>query len=84
MIHMIHMIALTEILCKAPPVVVNTSMTVDGVRVNDTVTYSCLAGYRRQAGNLTKVCTESGQWQNDDPQCIGESAIVNSINVDIF
>ncbi|KAI0229120.1 P-selectin [Lamellibrachia satsuma] len=59
-----------EILCKAPPVVVNTSMTVDGVRVNDTVTYSCLAGYRRQAGNLTKVCNESGQWQNDDPQCI--------------
>ncbi|KAI0238242.1 hypothetical protein LSAT2_011135 [Lamellibrachia satsuma] len=59
-----------QIVCKAPPVVANTSLTTDGVRVNDTATYTCLAGHRLRAGNLTKVCNDSGQWQNDDPQCI--------------
>jgi len=47
-------------------------VTTDGVRVNDTATYSCLAGYRLRAGNLTKVCNEQEQWQNKDPQCEGE------------
>ncbi|KAI0220809.1 CUB and sushi domain-containing protein 1 [Lamellibrachia satsuma] len=42
----------------------------DGVRVNDTATYSCVAGYRLQDGNLIKVCNNSGQWQNEDPVCI--------------
>ena len=67
---------LAEIVCKAPPVVANTSLTTDGVRVNDTATYTCLAGHRLRAGNLTKVCNDSGQWQNDDPQCFGETVIV--------
>ncbi|KAI0231624.1 hypothetical protein LSAT2_018021 [Lamellibrachia satsuma] len=59
-----------ETLCEAPTAVANTSLTTDGVRVNDTATYTCLAGHRLRAGNLTKVCNDSGQWQNDDPQCI--------------
>ncbi|KAK2149960.1 hypothetical protein NP493_2875g00011, partial [Ridgeia piscesae] len=58
-----------EIRCGAPPTVANTTVTTDGVRVNDTATYSCLAGYRLRAGNLTKVCNEQEQWQNKDPQC---------------
>ena len=63
---------LSEILCTAPPDVANTSMTVNGLRVNDTATYTCLAGYRLDAGDVTKVCNESGHWLNDDPECIGE------------
>ncbi|KAK2192700.1 hypothetical protein NP493_25g07031 [Ridgeia piscesae] len=58
-----------EIRCGAPPTVAKTTVTTDGVRVNDTATYSCLAGYRLRAGSLTKVCNEQEQWQNEDPQC---------------
>ncbi|KAI0235778.1 Sushi, von Willebrand factor type A, EGF and pentraxin domain-containing protein 1, partial [Lamellibrachia satsuma] len=59
-----------EIRCHAPPVVANTTVTTDGVRVNDTATYSCLTGYSLRAGNLIKVCHENATWQNEDPECI--------------
>ena len=50
-------------------------MTTDGLRVNDTATYACLAGHRLRAGSLTKVCGETGDWQNKDPECIGETGV---------
>ncbi|KAI0232225.1 hypothetical protein LSAT2_017431, partial [Lamellibrachia satsuma] len=77
-----------EILCPAPPVVANTTVTTDGVRVNDTATYSCLAGYRLRAGNLTKVCHENATWQNEDPECIdvhcGPAAKIVHANVSMY
>ncbi|KAI0227874.1 hypothetical protein LSAT2_021636 [Lamellibrachia satsuma] len=58
-----------EVLCRPPTDIANTSLTTNGVRVNDTATYSCLPGFRLEAGNLTKVCGDDGRWQNDDPEC---------------
>ena len=63
--------------CGAPPTVAKTTVTTDGVRVNDTATYSCLAGHRLRAGSLTKVCNEHEQWQNVDPECIGETNVMS-------
>jgi len=62
-------------------VVANTSVTTDGLRLNDTATYTCLAGYTLRAGSLSKVCGETGHWQNKDPQCIGETDVVQSVDV---
>jgi len=50
-------------------------MTTDGLRVNDTVTYTCWPGYKLSGGSLTKVCNEHEVWQNDHPECIGEMAL---------
>ena len=67
---------LAEVLCQHPEDIANTSLTTNGVRVNDTATYSCLPGFKLEAGNLTKVCGDDGLWQNEDPKCTGETIYI--------
>ena len=48
-----------------------TSSVVNRVSKSE-VEYSCLKGYRLEAGNRTRTCSKAGAWSGKTPRCIGE------------
>ena len=52
----------------------NGQVVVTGVSVGSTATYSCLPGFVLQ-GVTQRSCRDSGDWDGQDPVCVGESDI---------
>ena len=48
-----------------------TSSVVNRVSKSE-VEYSCLKGYRLEAGNRTRTCSKAGAWSGKTPRCVGE------------
>lgn len=42
------------------------------VLLNSSVVYTCNRGYRKTAGNLTRICQAEGKWSGVKPVCSGE------------
>ncbi|CAH1276706.1 CSMD1, partial [Branchiostoma lanceolatum] len=57
-----------EIVCPPPEVTPNCEVN-GGRTYGDTVTYTCVVGYKLTDGTGTRVCLATGEWDVTAPQC---------------
>ena len=57
--------------CVVPDDVANATNSYSGLSPGSTVTYVCDAGYKYEAGQLTRTCLSDGSWDGIPPVCSG-------------
>ena len=57
--------------CVYPDDVSNATHSLTGLLPGSTVTYVCDAGYKYEAGHLTRTCQTDGTWDGIPPVCSG-------------
>ncbi|KAL4225509.1 biological adhesion [Mactra antiquata] len=58
-----------DVTCSQPGDIAHASKDVSGTSVGSTVTYTCDVGYGLGGGDLTRTCSETGQWTGQTPTC---------------
>ena len=60
---------LAPVSCVALHVVLHAANDTTGTTYSDTITYTCLSGYKHTSGNLVRTCQADKNWSGSLPVC---------------